>query len=276
MFAAVMLEQDHCRKLLELILEVPIARVEVDREKSIVYNPEYKGIRLDVFAKDAKNTHYNVEMQVQTQHLEKRSRYYHSQMDMEMLLSGTAYENLPDSYVIFICDFDPFGFKKYRYTITKHIREADDTIYEDGTHSIFLSTRGTDAENVPDPLVKFLHFVHADLADSTGDFEDEFISRLQASIAQIKASREMGARYMVFEEMLKNEYANGRTDGIVDGKVDDILKLLEEANGTVNDALYNQLKGIQDLDVLTKLVRTAAKSDTVEQFEKWMNEILCS
>lgn len=30
----------------------------------------------------------------------KRSRYYHSQIDMELLLSGSGYEKLPNTYVI--------------------------------------------------------------------------------------------------------------------------------------------------------------------------------
>ena len=32
--------------------------------KALSYNPQYKGIRLDVFAKDGSNTHYDIEMQV--------------------------------------------------------------------------------------------------------------------------------------------------------------------------------------------------------------------
>jgi predicted transposase/invertase (TIGR01784 family) len=246
----------------------------VDREKSIVYNPEYKGVRLDVFAMDAENTHYNVEMQVQTQHLEKRSRYYHSQMDMEMLLRGTAYEELPDSYVIFICDFDPFGEKKYRYTVEKHFKEVQNVAYKDGSHSIFLSTRGKNPADVPAPLVKFLDFVHAELPESTKDFEDEFIRRLQTTISQIKSSREMGAKYMVFEEMLRDEHASGKAEGLAQGGAEAILTLLEEADGTISDELYHRLQDIRDLDVLKKLVRAAGKSETVEQFEKRMNEIL--
>ena len=62
-FGAVMCEEDNCRKFLEMVLDFPIERVEVNKEKSIVYHPEYKGVRLDVYAKDEKNTHYNVEMQ---------------------------------------------------------------------------------------------------------------------------------------------------------------------------------------------------------------------
>lgn len=63
MFGAVMSDVENCRRLLELILQIPIERVTVSKEKTIIYNPECKGVRLDVYAKDEKNTHYNVEMQ---------------------------------------------------------------------------------------------------------------------------------------------------------------------------------------------------------------------
>ena len=63
MFGAVMSEEANCRRLLELILGFPIARIEVSKERSITYHPEYKGVRLDVYAADENNTRYNVEMQ---------------------------------------------------------------------------------------------------------------------------------------------------------------------------------------------------------------------
>jgi predicted transposase/invertase (TIGR01784 family) len=183
--------------------------------------------------------------------------------------------------VIFICDFDPFGEKKYRYTVEKHFKEVQNAAYKDGAHSIFLSTRGKNQDDVPAPLVKFLDFVHAGLSESTNDFEDEFIRRLQESIAQIKSSREMGAKYMVFEEMLRDEHARGKTEGIAEGiakgrstLVDAILDFLDEADGTVGNELYHRLQEIRDLDILKKLVRVAGKSETVEQFEKSMDEIL--
>lgn len=77
MFGAVMMDENNCKGLLERVLEIPIERVEVSREKSIVYHPEYKGVRLDVYAKDECQSHYNVEMQVKRKEaLGKRSRYY--------------------------------------------------------------------------------------------------------------------------------------------------------------------------------------------------------
>lgn len=117
MFGAVMSDPENCRELLEMVLGISISRIEVSKEKSIAYHPEYKGVRLDVYAKDNENTCYNVEMQASRKPvLGKRSRYYQSQMDMELLQNGKGYEELPSNYVLFICDFDPFGKNLYRYT----------------------------------------------------------------------------------------------------------------------------------------------------------------
>ena len=48
-----------------------------------------------------------------------------SQIDMELLTTGTDYDLLPDSYVIFICDFDPFHQKKYCYSFENRCREEN-------------------------------------------------------------------------------------------------------------------------------------------------------
>ncbi len=56
LFCAVMAEEENCRGLLEMLLDFPIEHIEVSREKSIVYQPEYRGVRLDLYARDAANT----------------------------------------------------------------------------------------------------------------------------------------------------------------------------------------------------------------------------
>ena len=61
MFAAVMQDADNCRRFLEMTLGFSIEKVIVDAEKSIIYHPEYRSVRLDVYAKDGHNTRYNVE-----------------------------------------------------------------------------------------------------------------------------------------------------------------------------------------------------------------------
>ena len=216
MFCAVMSDEENCIRFLEMVLGFPISKIEVSYERNMVYHPEYKGIRLDVYAKDQENKRYNVEMQVKHEvAIKKRARYYHSQMDMELLASGTKYEELPDAFVIFVCDYDPFDKELYCYTCSTKCKADASVDCGDGCWTIYLSTKGKNAEQVPESLVKFLKFVAADIEQSEQDFEDEFVGRLQKSVHNVKSSREMGERYMIFEEMLKEEKLEGRLEDIV-------------------------------------------------------------
>lgn len=282
MLGAVMMEEENCKRFLELALGFPIERVEVSKEKSIVYHPEYKGVRLDVYAKNEHNTRYNVEMQVAKKaELGKRVRYYHGQIDMELLLSGSDYTELPEVYVIFICDFDPFGKKKYRYTFTKQCEEEPGAQLQDGCKSIFLSTRGENDREVPGELVSFLNFVKADLSESETDFEDDFVEKLQNTIRRIKSNREMEERFMIFEEMLRDERAEGKAEGIAEGKAEGIAEgkteavlemLLELMNdlGEIPDELRNRITSEKDLETLKKWHRLAARSESLDEFLKKM------
>ena len=274
MFGAVMMEEENCKRFLELALGFPIERVEVSKEKSIVYHPEYKGVRLDVYAKNEHNTRYNVEMQVAKKaELGKRVRYYHGQIDMELLLSGSDYTELPEVYVIFICDFDPFGKKKYRYTFTKQCEEEPGAQLQEGCKSIFLSTRGENDGEVPGELVSFLNFVKADLSESETDFEDDFVEKLQNTIRRIKSNREMEERFMIFEEMLRDERAEGKAEGIAEGKAEGkteavLEMLLELMNdlGEIPDELRNRITSEKDLETLKKWHRLAARSESLDEF----------
>lgn len=207
MFGAVMINPENCKEFLERALEIEIDRVDVRREKSMVYHPDYKGIRLDVYAKDENNTCYNVEMQMTKKPaLGRRSRYYQSQMDMDILLSGREYAELPDSYVIFICDFDPFGERKYRYTFQMQCKESNQTPLEDGRRIVFLSTCGENEDEISKELLAFLKFVKADL----------------------KESREMEERFMTLEEMLKDERKEGLKEGTVKAQKRIVSKMLSK------------------------------------------------
>ena len=275
MFAAVMLDEENAKGVVERALGIEIDHVEISYEKSIVYNPEYKGIRLDVYLKDDKNRHFNVEMQVANTKIFKRSRYYHSQIDMELLSTGINYEQLPESYVIFICDFDPIGLGKYKYTRRQIIEEDRDYNYDDGSYTVFLSTVGTNEDEVSQELVKFLKYVGAELEESNKDYEDEFVKRLQKSVEKIKFDREMGRRYMLFEELMKDEYNAGKAEGLELGKAEaakSILEILHEI-APVSDNLKERISSIKELEVVMQLTVIAAKADSIEEFEKELEKM---
>lgn len=274
MFCAVMSAEENCIGFLEMVLGFPIAKIDVSYERNMVYHPEYKGIRLDVYAKDEANKHYNVEMQVRREiPIEKRARYYHSQMDMELLSAGISYEELPDTFVIFICDYDPFGKGLYYYTCRTKCEEDALLEYEDGCRTIYLSTKGKDEEKVPKSLVRFLKFVAADIEQSDQDFEDDYVEQLQKSIHTVKESREMGERYMIFEEMMEEERKVGRIEGELQAKRDSIYELLEDV-GVISDRLQREINALSDVRKLKELLKLAAKSASIEVFEREAKRIL--
>ena len=273
MFGAVMINEDNCKGLLERVLEIPIERVDVSKEKSMVYHPEYKGVRLDVYAKDEKQTRYNVEMQVEKKPaLGKRSRYYQSQMDMEMLLAGEDYKELPNTYVIFICDFDPFGEGKYRYTFQSMCKESENADLKDGRTIVFLNTHGKNECEVPKELVTLLQYMKEDLEGSEKEFHDPYVGQLQKFIRDIKGNREMEERFMIFEEMLKEEHTAGREEGREEGRAEGceavkaLLLLFLQNLGTVSKTLLEKIQEEQDLEMLKAWTQIAFQSKSVEEF----------
>lgn len=253
---------------LEMVLGFQIERVIISREKSLVYHPEYRGVRLDIYAKDENHTHYNVEMQVKKrENLGKRSRYYHSQIDMECLTQGAAYDELPNTFVIFVCDFDPFDQELYCYTFRSECQEDLSVELQDGSVTIFLSTAGKNSKDVPSELVKFLKFIASDLEGSKADFEDSYVEQLQNSVNKIKSDREMGERYMIFEEMLREERQEGLEAGQLKAKREAVIELLEEL-GIVPESLIVQVESVEDFESLTALLKLAAKADSIDSFEK--------
>ncbi len=196
---------------------------------------------------------------------------------MKLLERGKEYSILPDAYVVFICDYDPVGIKKYKYTFDHICREAPGYMLEDGSHTIFLSTKGENDSEVPEELVRFLKYVAADLDESLDDFEDDYVRQLQESVVGIKKDRGMEGRYMLLEEMLNDERTAGIKKGIVIGReegiaigrreieLEHILDLLSDL-GSVSDELKEKIESEDDEITLKAMFKLAARSESIEMF----------
>ncbi len=93
-------------------------------QKGIKPDVEAKSVRLDVYVKDGKGTVYDIEMQVaDTKELPKRTRYYQSLIDLQLIDKVQAYKKLKLSYIMFICPFDVFGKGRHIYTFENTCRE---------------------------------------------------------------------------------------------------------------------------------------------------------
>ena len=190
-----------------------------------------------------------------------------------MLLAGEDYAELPNTYVIFICDFDPFGKGKYRYTFRARCEESSKADLEDGRTVVFLSTCGKNESEVPKELVTFLKYVKEDLAGSEKEFHDPYVERLQKFVRNVKENREMEERFMIFEEMLKEERASGReegrAEGLIQGKIEtrrETLLLFLQSFGAVSKELSEQIQKQENLETLKKWTQIAFQSKSLEEF----------
>ena len=107
-----------CVELLEMVLGKKLGTlVEINRQKPIEITADGKGVRFDVYAEDGSSV-YDVEMQNANQDsLPKRMRYSQGMIDLNLMERGKKYKDLNQSFIIYICRFNPFpGKELHKYT----------------------------------------------------------------------------------------------------------------------------------------------------------------
>lgn len=80
----------------------------------------------------------------------------------------------------------------------------------------------------------------------------------------------MEERFMIFEEMLKDERAEGREEGLALGleNAKSTLLLCLQSFGTVSETICDQIQSQQELEVLKQWTKIAFQSKSLEEFEK--------
>ena len=159
MFAAVLASNpDLAQQMIETILDIRIDHVVcVNAQQILNYNANVKSVRFDVYIKDQAGVIYDVEMQASPKNrrwLPKRSRYYGSVIDAETVKSGTSYKDIKNTYIIFICTYDPFDEGLARYTGKTMCLEDPGVTMEDGITHIYLNARAV-RKNVSEELAVY-------------------------------------------------------------------------------------------------------------------------
>ena len=91
----------------------------------------------------------------------------------------------------------------------------------------------------------------------------------RTSVIKVKFDREMRRRYMLLEEIKREEYNAGKAEGLK-GMSTAIINILE-SKSDLSDHLKKEITSIQSVDMLCKLTTIAAAVTSVEEFEKELN-----
>jgi predicted transposase/invertase (TIGR01784 family) len=232
-------------ELLELSLGTRIRSVElVQTEREVEVAADRRAGRLDLLVVDGGGRRYDVEVQSQRRRNELlRARNYQALMDVDQLRRGTEVENLRDSVVVFVCDFDPLGRGLRLYDCRTTCVQTEEAV-PDGRRIVMLNSRGTEGE-VPPSLGAFLRLVAGE--DVRGD---PFVERVSANIeAKVSDPRWM-EDYMDFYDELEAEREaareEGREEGMAKGREEGMAKGRAEAK--VELAARMVRDGLMDAD----------------------------
>ena len=273
LFAALFSDPEACKMLLEILLDRKISKVNVKTENSILLSSDARCIRLDVNARDEFNVNYDIDAQNTDEgNIVKRARYYQAEMDVAELKPGDDFNRLPDSYVIFICTFDPFGEGLYRYTFIERCEENGMAL-QDGTCKIFINTKGTNIKEVPEVLIHFLEYYENSTDEYVSSIDDKAISNIHHKVTQLKSSREWEAGYMKMEELLEKKKREGHLEGIKEGQHYALVKLILtflSDKGDVSDVLKDRIDRENDTDKLNQWIKLAVMADSIQSFEMKM------
>ena len=207
-------------------------------------NLQGRSARLDNYAVDEHGKQYDVEVQRSDDGAApRRARYNSSLLDANLLNPGDKFDELPESYIIFITEHDVLKGGKPLYTVNRTISELDHAIFADGSHIIYVNgeiRNGTAlGELMQDFFCKDPHEMHYKvLSDRAGYFkkDKEGVDTMCKLVEDYGEKRARQAAELASNEravrMANNLWNKGERDlqqiaDLTDLPLDEVKKLFE-------------------------------------------------
>ena len=129
------------QKMLRVIMKNDKIKVVSVRVQNFIQNLFGHSAQLDVLAEDENGKLFNVEIQRADEGgPAKRARFYSSSLDTVFLKAGHDYEELPETYVIFITENDVLQRNLPIYNIDRYIGQNME-LFNDGSHIIYVNSK---------------------------------------------------------------------------------------------------------------------------------------
>ena len=259
-----------CKRLVGSIMQQEIEDiVYIDTEKTMQPYYDSRGIRLDVILADENHTRYNLEMQARNviskagvALLPKRTRYYQSVIDMDMLKKGQDFDQLNPLVLIFICTFDFYKEGRYVYTFKSRCLENLELELANDVTVKLVNAKGNQGQ-INDLLKNFLQYV------MTNKPVDDFTKDVERQVWAVKNDKKAREEYMVLQAKIREHeiiafeageaqgHAAGLAEGEAKGRADGL------AEGEAKKSRETALEMLKDGEPLTKIMKYSklAKED---------------
>ena len=214
--------EEFTRKILKLLFNKEFRNLKVIAQKSYGgLNTDLRGARLDVYVESDDSAEIDATEDASIYDLEpdkndkakyvaafpQRIRFYHAIIDSRSLKSGEDFGKLKRVYVIFICNYDPFGYDRVKYTIRNMCVEEPEMPYDDGAQTTILYTKGTKDDNIFEELRQFLNYMEN--TTQTNAVNDT-LKDIKKMVDIVKRDGEVSLSYMKGFERDTIMYEKGR------------------------------------------------------------------
>ena len=210
-------------EVVEYILNTVLERDDI-KVKSTKAQAEYKSatkrsIKLDIQAEDVNGRLMDIEIQRSDRGSGvRRARFHSSMIDRALLSKGDDFEDLVDTYVIFITEKDKFGMGIPLYHIERKISEMDNALFGDGAHILYVNG---EYRNLEHPVGSLMHdFNCKDAKDMVNPLLAEEVRYLK----ETEGGRSQMSR--ILEEMRNEEAEKAKAEGNHEKAVNTALKMI--------------------------------------------------
>ena len=241
MFCKVMQNEGLCKTLIEMILFNTIGKITyISVQHSINTYEQAKSVRFDVLIQTENGNFYDVEMQVSNEkNIPKRMRFYQAAIDISFLDKGNFYNDLNDSFIIFICLFDVIGKNRPVYTFENICIEDKNISLQDGTKKVIINSEAF--KNTEDKdLKEFLEYL------KTGKPNNEFTRRIEEVIQTIKENEQARQEYRLMSTFEMDARYKGFTEGTYNNKKE-TAKILKQLGDSIQKIM--QVTGLPEEEI---------------------------
>ena len=212
-FGWVMENNEFCQFVLQIILpQIDIAEVENLSLQKALQNSDRqtKDVRLDILVRDKGNCIYNIEMQVADQdNLGRRMRYYLSKVDAHYTLEKSkSYNDLKETYIIFLCNFDYPGQGRLRYVFHEYEDQDRSLMLPTNSAKVIINAKGKLAGNSQD-LQNLVKLMRGEPINGSKHFD-----YAQRKIKEINDNPQRRAQIMDYETKLLERQQLGEKQGM--------------------------------------------------------------
>lgn len=239
------------RECLEYVLQVIMEKQDLYVIDQVIQK-DYKNLQgrsavMDCVARDSTGKQFDVEIQQDNEGASpKRARYHSGLMDMNTLNPGQDFEELPESYVIFITRDDILGYGLPIYHIDRQIKELNEA-FQDEAHIIYVNSRKQDDTE----LGKLMHDLHCKKAD---EMHSPILAKRMYELKETQKGVELMCHEM--EKIYSEGMESGEKRGELKAKKETALSMAEEG---------------MNIQKIARLVKVSEKD-----VQKWIDENLCA